>query len=193
MPFSDFGGCETKWIERGVGAWKPMSDSELLYRRAMSGGKPYCFLMNVDFDKFGDDLVEKYMQRALAYGLFASFFSPNASGGHYFSRPELYNRHRPLFKKYVPICKRISEAGWRPVNTLLRSETPKVYVEQFGDRYATVFNSSAKPATARLKLLDARADEAFEMVTGEKWAFPGGERIFMIPPETVRVLDISGN
>ncbi len=193
VPFSDFGGCETKWIERGVGAWKPMSDSELLYRRAMSGGKPYCFLMNVDFDKFGDDLVEKYMQRTLAYGLFASFFSPNASGGHYFSRPELYNRHRPLFKKYVPICKRISEAGWRPVNTLLRSETPKVYVEQFGDRYATVFNSSAKPATARLKLLDARADEAFEMVTGEKWAFPGGERIFMIPPETVRVLDISGN
>ncbi len=190
VPFSDYGGQETKWIVRGEGAWKPMSDRDLIYRRAMSGAKPYCFLMNVNFDKFGDDLVEKYMQRALAYGLFASFFSPNASGGHYFSRPELYNRHRPLFKKYVPICKRISEAGWRPVNVLLRSETPNVFVEQFGDRYVTVFNSTTKPVSAQLKLLDANASEAVELVTGEKWSFKDGGCVAQIPPETVRVLDM---
>ena len=188
VPFSDYGGCETRWIERGEGEWKPMSDPELLYRRAMSGGKPYCFLMNVNFDKFPDDLVDKYMQRALAYGLFASFFSPNASGGHYFSRPELYNRHRPLFKKYVPVCKKISEAGWRPVNTLARSETPEVFVEQFGDCYLTVFNPSTRQATVRITLLDKTRSAAEELLSGETWSFGDGAYAAIIPPETVRVL-----
>ena len=47
-------------------------------------------------------------------GCFPGFFSHNASQGHYFTRPELYDRDRPLFKKYVPLCKLVAEAGWRP-------------------------------------------------------------------------------
>ena len=189
VPFSDYGGQETKWIARGEGAWTPMSDHDLIYRRAMSGGKPYCFLMNVNFDKFSDDLVDKYMQRALAYGIFASFFSPNASGGHYFSRPDLYNRHRPLFKKYVPVCKLISEAGWRPVNKLAKSETPGLFVEQFGDRYLTVFNSGTKPLTARLRLNGEAPALARELLTDETWEFKDGAYSVDLPPETVRVLE----
>ena len=189
VPFSDYGGQETQWIEHGEGAWAPMRDRDLLYRRAMSGGKPYCFLMNVNFDRFTDEMVEKYMQRALAYGMFASFFSPNASGGHYFSRPELYNRHRPLFKRYVPVCKRISEAGWRPVNTLASSETPDVFVEQFGERYLTVFNPGPKPRNARLRLLCDAPKSARELLTGGTWDFKSGGHAVELPPETVRVLE----
>ena len=188
MTYSDYGGQEVAWIDRKTAQWKPMSDAELLYRRAMNGGKPYCFLMNVDFDKFPPELVEKYMQRTLAYGIFPSFFSPNASGGHYFSRPELYNRDRPLFKKYVPLCRRISEAGWRPVNTLAASENPAVAVEQFGDRYLTVFNSSETPQTVRLRLLSG-AKRAKELVAGGEWRFANGAASVTIPPETVRLLD----
>ena len=186
--YSDYGGQEINWIDRKTGEWKPAPDSEMLYRRAMNGGKPYCYLMNADFDRLTPEMIEKYMQRTLAYGMFAGFFSPNASQGHYFSRPELYNRDRPLFKKYVPLCKMISQAGWRPVNTLLSSDNPNVYVEQFGDRFVTVFNGSTKEQTVRLATLgDAKA--AKELVCGGKWTFANGTASVTIPPETVRLLE----
>ena len=118
-----------------------MSDAELLYRRALCKGKPFCFLMNTRFEDFSSELVEKYMKRCLAYGMFPGFFSANASGGHYFTRPELYNRDRPLFKRYVPLCKQVAEAGWEPI-TLARTDDEHVYIERFGNRYYTVFNDS---------------------------------------------------
>jgi len=96
-PLLEVMGTETNW---NPGQWRPMSDAELLYRRAMCKGKPFCFLMNTRFEDFSRELVERYMKRALAYGMFPGFFSHNASQGHYFTRPELYNRDRPLFKKY---------------------------------------------------------------------------------------------
>ena len=89
------------------------------------------------------------MKRSLAYGMFPGFFSHNASQGHYFTRPELYNRDRPLFKKYVPLCKRVAEAGWEPV-TLARSSDERVYVERFGTRYLTVFNDSPDRRTVTI-------------------------------------------
>lgn len=190
VPYSDYNGTETGWIDHKTAQWKPMSDEELLFRRAMSGGKPYCFLMNVNFDKFSHEMVEKYMQRTLAYGLLPSFFSPNASGGHYFSRPELYNRDRPLFRKYVPLCRMVSEAGWRPVNTLAVSETPTVFVEQFGDRYLTVFNSGTTPQNAKIRSL-AGAKRAKELVADGEWRFIDGVAEAVIPPETVRLLDFA--
>jgi hypothetical protein len=138
-PLLDVMGTETDW---NPGAqWRPMSDQELLYRRAMCKGKPYCFLMNTEFEQFPHALVEKYMKRSLAYGMFPGFFSHNASQGHYFTRPELYERDRDLFKTYVPLCRRVAEAGWEPV-TSARSSDEQVYVERFGDRFLTVFNDS---------------------------------------------------
>lgn len=187
VAYSDYGGQEIDWRDRKTGKWKPSLDKDMLYRRAMNGAKPYCFLMNTDFDKFPYEFVEKYMQRSLAYGFFASFFSPNAALGHYFSRPELYNRDRPLFKKYVPLCKIISEAGWRPVNTLLASDNPEVFVEQFGDRHVTVFNTSDKEQMVKLTSLKG-GGRAKELVAGGEWRFDGGSAAARIPPETVRLL-----
>ena len=112
-PLLDVMGTETDWNPRGK--WRPMSDADLLYRRALCKGKPYCFLMNTAFENFSHELVEKYMKRSLAYGMFPGFFSHNASEGHYFTRPELYDRDRPLFSKYVPLCKLVAEAGWEPI------------------------------------------------------------------------------
>lgn len=185
--YSDYGGQEINWLDRKTGKWSPSKDKDLLYRRAMNGAKPYCFLMNTNFDKFSYEMVEKYMQRTLAYGIFASFFSPNAALGHYFSRPELYNRDRPLFKKYVPLCKMISEAGWRPVNTLLSSDNPNVFVEQFGDRYVTVFNTDTKEQPVKLRTLGG-GRVAKELVAGGEWKFTDGTAAARMPPETVRLL-----
>ena len=148
-PMLEVMGTETNW-HRG-GRWTPMSDGEMLYRRAICGPKPYCFLMNTRFEEFSNELVEKYMKRSLAYGMFPGFFSHNASQGQYFTRPELYDRDRPLFKKYVPLCRLVAEAGWRPV-TGARTNDGKVHVERFGKRYLTVFNDSRQRRTVRLSV-----------------------------------------
>ena len=119
----------------------------------------------------------------------SSFFSPNASGDHYFTRPDLYNRHRGFFLKYGTLQRRISEAGWRPLNCLVASETGDVFVEQFGDRYVTVFNSGDKARTARLRLLGNAPASAQELVTGGTWRFVDGCAVVEIPPESCRLLD----
>ncbi len=105
--------------------------------------------MNTNFDKFTSGMAEKFMKRSLAFGMFPGFFSPDASSGQYFSKPKLYERDRHLFKKYVPLCKLVAEAGWRPVPNA-RTGNPKVHVERFGENYLTVFNDSAESCEVAL-------------------------------------------
>jgi len=186
-------GTETDW--RWGGKWNPMSDADLLYRRALCKGKPYCFLMNTDFAKFPYELVEKYMKRSLAYGMFPGFFSHNAAEGHYFTRPELYNRDRPLFKKYVPLCKLVAEAGWEPV-TLARSSDERIYVERFGafgdktPQYLTVFNDSPERRTVTITLEGPTPTSSRELVRGQSIAWEDGKATLSLDGEDVAVMEV---
>lgn len=184
---TDIGGTESKWID-AQGKWKPWSHDALLKRRAMSIGKPYCFLLNVEFEKMSPELMERFMQYCLAYGMFPGCFSPNAAEGQYFTRPEIYERDRALFKKYVPLCKLLSEAGWRPGTRLVKSGDARVFVERFGGRYITVFNSDMKNPVKAV-LTAAKGARAKELLSGEEWHFAKGDLEVVLPPESVRVLD----
>jgi hypothetical protein len=183
-------GTETDWNPQGN--WQPMSDAELLYRRALCKGKPFCFLMNTEFAHFSNNLVEKYMKRALAYGVFPGFFSHNAAEGHYFTRPELYDRDRPLFKKYVPLCKLVAQAGWEPI-TGARSSDPRLHLERFGDmgtRYLTVFNDSRERRSASIVLEWKTPQSGRELVTGENLSWVGGKTTITLQAEDVAVLEL---
>jgi len=186
-PLLDVLGTETDWNPGGK--WQPMSDSDLLYRRALCKGKPYCFLMNTAFENFSYAHVEKYMKRCLAYGMFPGFFSHNASQGHYFTRPELYDRDRELFKKYMPLCKLVAEAGWEPV-TGARSEDEGVYVERYGERYLTVFNDTDRPQDASISVDAGATGPALDLVTGRTVNFQNGKVTLALGPEDVAVLQI---
>jgi len=188
-PLLDVMGTETDWNPEK--RWQPMSDQDMLYRRVLCGPKPYCFLMNTVFDDFPYGLTEKYFKRCLAYGMFPGFFSHNASQGHYFSRPELYNRDRPLFKKYIPLCKVVAEAGWQPV-TLARSSEGRVYVERFGEKYLTVFNDSAEKKTARISLEGLKARGSRELVRDRQIAWRNGGTELTLEGEDVAVIDLDG-
>ncbi len=188
--YVDVGGTETQWIDE-EGRWRPESHRSLLYKRALSMGKPYCYLQNVDFEKFAYADMENFMRHCVAYGLFPGCFSHNASEGHYFTRPEVYNRDRPLFKKYVPLCKMLSEAGWRPVNTLVAFTDSRVFVEQFGARYVTVFNSAR--ATVKVRLTAKAGARASEHVAGGEVSFADGVATLELAPDAVRVLDFNLN
>jgi len=186
-PMLEVMGTETDW--RHGGQWRPMSDAELLYRRALCKGKPYCFLMNTAFEQFSHELVERYMKRCLACGMFPGFFSHNASQGHYFTRPDLYNRDRPLFKKYVPLCARIAEAGWEPL-TGARSSDERVYVERFGDRWFTVFNDSPEKRTVTVRLDGKVPSTSRELVSGRELPAQDGGFTLTLAGEDVAVLEL---
>jgi hypothetical protein len=165
-----------------------MSDSELLYRRALCKGKPYCFLMNTAFESFSHELVERYMKRSLAYGMFPGFFSHNASQGHYFTRPELYERDRDLFKKYVPLCRLVAEAGWEPV-TLARSDNDGVHVERFGEGYLTVLNDTDRRRNVTITI-EKPAGRVSELVGGRQIDFADGKVTLTLETEDVAVLEL---
>jgi hypothetical protein len=190
-PNLDVMGTETDWNPGGT--WRPMAHRDLLYRRALCGPKPYCFLMNTDFAKLPAEKVEKYMKRSLAYGMFPGFFSADAASGHYFSRPELYNRDRPLFRKYVPLCKRVAEAGWQPV-TQARANAPAILVERFGDDYLTVFNDGAETADVVVRILLPAVTGATDLVSGAETQVTrdetGATAAFRLAPEDVAVLHL---
>jgi hypothetical protein len=186
-PLLEVMGTETDWHPGGK--WEPMSDAELLYRRALCKGKPFCFLMNTRFENFSAELVEKYMKRSLAYGMFPGFFSHNASQGHYFSRPELYQRDRRLFQKYVPLCKLVAEAGWEPV-TLARCGDEHVHVERFGRRYLTVFNDSPQQRTVVITLDDNAPTGSRELVTDTTVSWQEGRATLTIAGEDVAVIEL---
>lgn len=184
-PMLEVMGTETDWNPGGK--WRPMSDAELLYRRALCKGKPYCFLMNTRFEDFSHELVEKYMKRCLAYGMFPGFFSHNASQGHYFTRPELYDRDRPLFKKYVPLCKRVAEAGWEPI-TQAHSSDEHVYVERFGDRYLTVFNDGSQRRTVTIRREGKAPASSRELLSGRTLSWQDGKTELTLDGEDVALI-----
>jgi len=186
-PYLDVLGTETDWNPGG--RWRPTPDRELIWRRALCGPKPFCFLMNTNFDAFPYALSEKFMKRCLAYGMFPGFFSPNASQGHYFSRRELYDRDRPLFRKYVPLCRAVAEAGWEPL-PLARSDDPAVHVERFGRKYLTVFNDSVERKTATVRLEGVEPAGAKDLVSGRPLEWKGGAAALVLEGEDVAVLEI---
>lgn len=196
VPFLDVPGSEIWWVKESADGkiiWAPMDDENFLYRRSMCGGKPLCFLMDAPFDHFTKEMTEKYFQRSVAYGALPSFFTWHGvstfGSNLYYSRPDLYERDRPLFKKYIPIAKRLSEAGWEPINRLLVSPEAEVITEQFGDRLATVFNLGETPRKLALKVLDGAVGAVKELVTGETLKVENGTLALELAPETVRVFE----
>ena len=194
----DVMGTETDWNPsdaktKSRPGWEPISDDLIMYRRVLCGAKPYCFLMNTDFAQWTKDKTERYMRYALAYGMLPGFFSADACTKTYFGSPDLYERDRPLFKKYVPLCRAVAAAGWRPVCRLASCDNAAVYVEQFGDgtgpAYVTVFNPTKAEQKAVLSV-DTPDPAIKDLVDGGAYAVANGRTDLVLPPETVRLFKV---
>lgn len=138
-PLLDVLGTEVNWLHQGE--YQPDTDAAMNFRRALCRQKPYCLLMNTDYAKFTPALVERYFQRCLFYGIWPGFFDQEAaSKDPYWTSPKRwYDRDRPLFKQYIPLLRRVTDAGWQPL-TYAICDNPKILVERFGpDADGTLF------------------------------------------------------
>ena len=173
-PHFDVMGTEMNWLRNGE--WNPAPDYWMNFKRIMCYQKPYLFLMNTNYDQFTSDLVEKYFQRSLFYGMFPSMFSHNAAENPYWRAPKWYNRDRHLFKRYIPLVKMVAEAGWEPV-TYANSDNENVYIERFGPNaegniYFTVLNDSEDTAQATITIMTEKlgikaVKEMQDLISGE--------------------------
>ena len=148
---------ETDW-KRG-GKWSPQTKDELIFYRALAKGKPHSPHLNTDLRNFSVEEVEKYCRRMIAFGFLPSIF--NNRGKNYFRTPESYNRDREVFRRYMPLAVKISEAGWEP-ETLARSNFNDVLVERFGS-YLTVFNDGGGKREVELTIEGVAAPLRFTM------------------------------
>ncbi|MBU6401088.1 MAG: hypothetical protein KGS61_12265, partial [Verrucomicrobia bacterium] len=157
-PWLDVLGTETDWL--AAGQYRPASIATMDLWRALAGAKPYLLLMNTDYDQFGPEMVEEYIQRALFYGMWPGFFSHNAADNPYWQNPRWYDRDRPLFRKYLPLIRQVAQAGWQPL-THAACENDMIFIERFGPDpvgavYLTLFNDSARTQQGRV-WMDHRA------------------------------------
>jgi uncharacterized repeat protein (TIGR01451 family) len=155
----DVMGTETNWLPPT--GFKEESDPTLNYRRTLAYQRPYALLMNAHFTPTAEvthtltyTLVEDYFQIALFYGFYPSMFSHDAATDPYWENPNLYNRDRDLFKRYIPLIRRLNCAGWRPL-TYATTDREDVYIERFGawpDLHFTLRNHSTDTVTVTVTL-----------------------------------------
>ena len=146
-PLLDVLGTEVNYLQRGE--YAPDSDAVMNFRRALCRQKPYCLLMNTDFAKFTPELVERYFQRCLFYGVWPGFFDEEAASKdpYWASAKKWYERDRPLFRQYIPLLRRVTAAGWQPL-TQAACDNSKILVERFGPEadgtmFLTLLNDTA--------------------------------------------------
>src|ERR1017187_7260953 len=167
MGLFDFTGTEINWFD-SAGDFAPPSDDSVLYARAMSGARPYGYLQNTDFTKVSQAEMDSYMRLCAVYAIYPSAFSADAASKNYFEQPALYERDRPLFKRYVPIIRALSLAGWLPVSDAT-VDNADLGIEAYGTnaitstRYLTVRNFASQAMTANV---------TFDL---GKWAYPGAQ------------------
>ena len=126
----DVPGKEVHWLDSRH-AFAPDPDETMLYRRMLSGKKPYPLLLNVKFEHFTPAMMRKFFDRSLFYAFYPGMFSHDAATNPYFENPAHYDRDRDLFLRYIPLVRALSAAGWEPV-THATSSHPNILVERYG-------------------------------------------------------------
>jgi len=154
-PHLDVMGMEVGWID-DEGLWRPPADDWMLFKRVMCRHRPFLFLLNARFERCTPTAMDAFFRRCLFYGMFPGMFSFDACNASYWGRPDMYTRDRPLFKTYLPLIKRVAEAGWEPI-THARCDDETVYVERFGpdgdgNVYLTLLNGSDGPCEMALRV-----------------------------------------
>jgi hypothetical protein len=193
-PSFDILGTEVDWFPDG--RFAPATDADLLFRRAMAYQKPTCVLLNTALTALTPENLDLYFQRCLFYGMFPGLFSHDAHTSSYWTNAALYERDRPLFRRYMPLIRRTAIAGWQPV-TRVRSDRPEVLTERFGPdgagiHFVTVLNTAQTDQEAELALdfLAGRGAGAKDLIGDVPVPLRDGRIRITLPAQSVRLLEV---
>jgi hypothetical protein len=118
--------------------------------RAMMGRKAYAF---INYSWHDGDKIKEFVNKCLAYGIYASTTTDYANTITYEDKPE-YRRDKPVLDWYVPLVRTLAAAGWEPVrHATIAGE--QVFGERFGAGdtvYFTLYNDSDAPQAGTLKV-----------------------------------------
>jgi hypothetical protein len=147
----------------------------LSFCRALSYHKPVSH-MNYAYTKLSIPLADK--ERAIQRNLIYAVWPGTGNGGDVAQLEAI----RPLYSKYVPILRALTQAGWEPITCAhVRPET--VLVERYGKPgsdavYLAVHNPGAEAVDARVTIEDglpvaAGARDVVDIVTKERYRLQG--------------------
>lgn len=124
----DLLGSETSQLR------EPDTTSRL--RRALAGPKLVSNLLQYNWDReyATHEEMETFFRAQLFFGFYPGISSAGGalSGGtpdRYFNHPELYERDRPLFRRYMPVMRLLGAAGWEPITA---ARAAGAEIERFG-------------------------------------------------------------
>ncbi|MEO8253938.1 MAG: hypothetical protein ABI554_06065 [Flavobacterium sp.] len=193
----DLFGAELSWYSTG-----DHNTAALDFKRAISFQKPIVFLLNeglndTAFTDFPFKGYEIYFEKLLGYGFFPSFFSTNASSDPYWMDAQKVENGRPFFKKYIPIIKQISSAGWQPVTQAV-CNVESVRIERFGEEgklFFTVRNNGSNDVQCIVTLdLDelhiSKKIKALELVEAKEIKIIKNKLYLTIPTKRTQVIQI---
>lgn len=109
------------------------ADTDL--RRTLGYQKPISLLMEWHWEHkpiISAEEMEAYINRCLFWAIFPGISNAGPEGGmNYWQHPELYERDRASFRKYLPAIHKMALAGWEPI-TYAVCEPREVWVERYG-------------------------------------------------------------
>jgi len=122
-------------------------------RRALGYRKPITFLMEWHWEKTGAvitaEQMDTYINRCLFWAVFPGISEAGPKGGYnYWQHPELYERDRATFRKYLPAIQALATAGWQPI-THARCDAEGLWVERYGPSGGKVYFSLRSEGKAR--------------------------------------------
>ena len=192
----DIPGEETDWWSGGQ--YNPGSRAKLDYRRALSGQKPFGYLQSTDFATFAGEPLRRYFETCLLYGFQPSFFSHNAADNPYWHDAGLLERDRPLFRTFVPLTRRVADAGWQPVREARLADPVGLRFEQFGRVADGLWHFTLQNLTESRRatsiVLPAGLDRVawIDPLSGQAGWAEGGESIpVALEPHGVLLLDLA--
>jgi hypothetical protein len=114
------------------------SDTRSRLRRTLAATRIVSNLLQYNWDReyATHEEMETFIRGQLFWGFYPAVSSAGGplTGGvpdRYFLHPELYERDRPLFQRYIPVIRELSTAGWEPITHATAGTTAEI--ERFGD------------------------------------------------------------
>ena len=173
--------------EQGIKATVDLSRDN----RVMMGRKMYGYI-NYRWEDAAQ--VSEFVNKALAFGIYASSTTDFFSGTKYEDHANGYLRDKVLLDWYLPLVRKLSAAGWEPVRHAT-VEGNSLASERFGhgsDVYFTLYNDAAVAQTGSLSIdlrslgisEDAATFEEIGHHTAIKATEPGKISFVMEPKRT---------